>query len=248
VIGRTVIGRTVLGVAIVLFASAAPAHADWVLAAFVGGAATQAATLRVVQPARGTDFAARDVTFAGRSLETPVYYGYRVLWARARQGRIGFEAELIHLKVYADTQVPVRVRGTIRDAAVDRTMRFGDVVERFSISHGLNLLFGNVVLRQPLGGAGALQDRRSVLAVRVGAGPTIPHAESTIDGRMQEQYEWGRVAGQVAAGLEYRVARHLAALVEYKVTATSQRVSVPDGWASAGFTSHHVVGGMAWRF
>ena len=45
-----------------------------------------------------------------------------------------------------------------------------------------------------------------MLAVRLGAGPTIPHAESTIGGRTQEQYEWGRVAGQVAAGLEYRVA------------------------------------------
>ena len=81
-----------------------------------------------------------------------MYYGYRVLWTRLRQGRIGFEAELIHLKVYADTAAPVSVRGRILDAPVDRTMRLGDVVERFSISHGLNLLFGNLVLRRPLGG------------------------------------------------------------------------------------------------
>ena len=242
------IGRASLGAAVVLLAGAAPARADWVLAAFVGGAATQAATLRVEQPARGSDFEARDVTFAGRSLESPVYYGYRVLWTRLRQGRIGFEAELIHLKVYADTAAPVSVRGRILDAPVDRTMRLGDVVERFSISHGLNLLFGNLVLRRPLGGTGPLQDRRAVLAVRIGAGPTIPHAESTIGGRTQEQYEWGRVAGQVAAGLEYRVAAHVAALLEYKATATSQRVSVPDGWASARFTTQHAVGGVAWRF
>ena len=39
-------------------------------------------------------------------------------------------------------------------------------------------------------------------------------AESTIAGRAQEQYEWGRVAGQVAAGIDYRVARHAAILAE----------------------------------
>jgi hypothetical protein len=243
-----VIGRATLGATAVLLSSAAPAGADWVLAGFIGGAATRAAALRIEQPARGSAFEASDVTFAGRSFEAPLYYGYRIMWARPRQGRVGFEAELIHLKVYADTGPLVRVRGTLRGDPVDGTMPFGDVVERFSISHGLNLLIGNLVLRHPLGGAGTLLDRRVVLAFRVGAGPTIPHPESTIDGRTHEQYEWGRVAGQVAAGLEYRMARHVAALVEYKVTVTSQRVSVPDGWASARFTTHHAVAGMAWRF
>jgi len=240
-------GRAALGAALVLLATAAPARADWVLAAFLGGAATEAATLRVEQASDASDFEVHDVAFAGRSFESPVYYGYRIMWTRPRQARLGFEGELIHLKVYAETGALVRVRGTIRDAPVDRTMRLGEVVERFSISHGLNLLFGNLVLRQPLGAAAPVQNRRAVLAVRVGAGPTIQHAESTIGGRTQEQYEWGRVAGQVAAGIEYRVAPRLAAIAEYKVTATSQRVAVPDGWASARFTTQHVVAGIAWR-
>ena len=77
--------------------------------------------------------------------------------------------------------------------------------------------------------------------------PTIPHGESTIGGRTQEQYEWGRVAGQVAAGVECRVASHLALIAEYKVTATRQRVAVPDGSASASFTTQHAIAGIAWR-
>jgi opacity protein-like surface antigen len=238
---------TVLCAAIALLGMAAPARADWVVAGFIGGAATQAATLRIEQPALGSDFEVRDVAFAGRSFASPVYYGYRILWAGPRQARVGFEAELIHLKVYADAGALVPVRGTIRAAPVDGTMRFGEVVERFSISHGLNLLFGNLVLRQPIVGAGPVRDRRVVLAVRLGAGPTIPHAESTIGGRTQEQYEWGRVAGQIAAGVEYRVTAHLAAIAEYKVTATRQRVAVPDGSASASFTTQHAVAGIAWR-
>ncbi|HZA35072.1 MAG TPA: hypothetical protein VE505_09100 [Vicinamibacterales bacterium] len=241
-------GFTFLCAAIALLAFAAPARADWIFAGFVGGAATHTATLRIQQPALGSDFEAHDVAFAGRSFESPVYYGYRILWAGPRQGRVGFEAELIHLKVYADGGALVRVHGTIGAAPIDRTMRFGEVVERFSISHGLNLLFGNLVLRQPIGaGAGPVQDRRVVLAVRLGAGPTIPHAESTIGGRTQEQYEWGRVAGQIAAGVEYRVTAHLAAIAEYKVTATRQRVAVPDGSASASFTTQHAAAGIAWR-
>ena len=92
-----------------------------------------------------------------------------------------------------------------------------------------------------------METRRLLVAVRVGAGPTIPHTESTIGGRTQEQYEWGRVAGQIAAGVEYRVTAHLAAIAEYKVTATRQRVAVPDGSASASFTTQHAVAGIAWR-
>jgi opacity protein-like surface antigen len=231
-----------------LLESATAAGADWVVAGFLGAAATRSTTLRIEQPSRDTLLEARDVAFAGHAFESPVYYGYRVMWAGPHERRIGFEAELIHLKVYADTAAPVRLRGTLAGSSVDRIVPLGDVVERFSISHGLNLLFANVVLRHSIGGAGTLQSHRPVLAIRAGGGPTLPHAESTIGGRTQEQYEWGRVAGQVAAGLEYRVTRHAAVLAEYKVTGTSQRVAVADGTASARFVSQHLVAGLAWRF
>jgi hypothetical protein len=87
-----------------------------------------------------------------------------------------------------------------------------------------------------------------IVAARAGAGPTIPHGESAIDGRTQEQYEWGRVAGQLAAGLEWRIARRAAAVAEYKVTGTAQRVSVSGGTVEGTFVSHHLVGGLALRF
>jgi opacity protein-like surface antigen len=115
------------------------------------------------------------------------------------------------------------------------------------VSHGLNLLFVNVVVRQPLGTV-AVQQSRVIVVLRLGAGPTIPHTESTIGGRAQEQYEWGRVAGQVAAGIEYRMARHVAVLTEYKLTGTGQRLRVADGTASATFVTQHAVAGVGWRF
>jgi hypothetical protein len=142
----------------------------------------------------------------------------------------------------------VALSGTVAGAVIDRTAPLREILERFSVSHGLNLLFANLVWRQPLGGAGALGERRVLLAIRAGAGPTVPHGESTIGGRTQEQYEWGRVAGQVAAGVECRLARHAAAVAEYKVTGTRQRVSVPDGTVGATFVTQHVVAGFAGRF
>jgi hypothetical protein len=233
---------------VVLCAGTGPAHADWVVSGFLGAAATRDVTLRIDQPVRATAFAISAARFTGRSFESPVYYGYRVMWAGRSGARIGVEGELIHLKAYLDTTRPAAVTGTLDGAPVNRTVTIGDLVQRFSVSHGLNLLFVNIVLRQPLGGRGRVETRRLLVAVRVGAGPTIPHTESTIGGRTQEQYEWGRVAGQAAAGLEYRFARRASAIVEYKVTGTRERLSVAEGTASGTFVSQHGVGGLAWRF
>jgi len=242
---RSLIAAAVL---VVLFTHASSAQADWVFGAFLGVAATADASLRIEQPAVGTNVIARNVSFAGRAFESSLYYGYRMMWAGPRRHRVGVEAELIHLKVYADGGEPVPLSGTVAGAAIDRTAPLRQIVERFSISHGLNLLFANLVWRQPLGGRGTVDERRVVLAIRAGAGPTIPHGESTIGGRTQEQYEWGRVAGQVAAGVECRIARHAAVIAEYKLTGTRQRVSVPDGTAAATFISHHLVAGFGGRF
>lgn len=222
------------------------ARAEWVAAGFLGGATTNRAALEIEQPVRRTALAIDDVSFAGRSLESPLYYGYRLMWTPADEARLGVEVEFIHLKVYAVTALPASVHGVLRGAAIDATLRLDDVVQRFAISHGLNLLLGNLVIRQPLV-RGASGTRQLVFVGRLGAGPTIPHAETTIEGTAQEQYQWGRVAGQGAAGLEWRFARRLAALAEYKLTATPQRVRIPDGTASATIVSHHVVAGLAWR-
>jgi hypothetical protein len=233
-------------IVVVLLAVPRSAPAEWVTAGILGGAITHRTALHVEQAARRTALDIEDVPFAGRSFDSPPYYGYRLMWAPTSDARLGVEVEFVHLKVYADTGVRVRMHGVLRGAAIDDTQRLDTVVSRFAISHGLNLLLGNVVVRQPLV-RGASGTRQLACVLRLGAGPTIPHAETTIDGTAQEQYQWGRVAGQAAAGLEWRFARRLAALAEYKLTATPQRVRIPDGTASATIVSHHVVAGLAWR-
>ena len=85
-------------------------------------------------------------------------------------------------------------------------------------------------------------------AVRLGAGPTVPHAESTIGGVTREQYEYGGIGAQVGGGIEFAVWRGLHVLGEYKFTGTDARISVDSGEAVIPARSHHVVAGVAVRF
>ena len=114
-------------------------------------------------------------------------------------------------------------------------------VERFSISHGLNLLVGNVVWRQPIA-------RRVRIAIRGGAGIAIPHGESRVNGVGQEQYEISSVALSGAVGPEFTLARHVRAFAEYKLSSAAPHVSVAGGTISGRYTSQHVAAGMgvAW--
>ena len=113
----------------------------------------------------------------------------------------------------------------------------GPFVERFSISHGLNLLLANAVWHQPVSG-------RLRLAARAGAGIAIPHGESRMSGVDQEQYEISSAAFQVAAGPELTFARHTRAFVEYKLTTTAPSVTVAGGTIRGRYTSQHVAAGL----
>jgi hypothetical protein len=211
---------TAVGFAVLAFASSA--RAEWSLQGYLGASHTSPATLTLDRPASGAPVTLPGVPLESRSFETPPYYGYRLGWT-ASDGRFGVEAELTHLKVFA------------------RAGSMGPLVERFSISHGLNLLLANVVWRQRI-------TPRVRIVIRGGAGVAIPHGESRIGGVDQEQYEISSTALQGAAGPELVVARHVRAFVEYKLTTAAPAVSVAGGTISGRYTSQHLAAGMgvAW--
>ena len=215
--GHTV-ART-LSAAVLLVALAAPATADWTVAAFIGASFTRPAALTLEQMSASTR--SPDVHFAGKPFVSPPYYGYRAGWRP--HGAFGVDAELIHLKVYA---------------------RAGDLppsVQRFSISHGLNLLFGDLTWAPRA-------HRRAHIELRAGAGVAIPHGESEIQHVTQEQYEVSSIALQGAAGLSVRVTRRLGAFGEYKLTTAAPAVSVAGGRINGRYTSQHAAFGLAWKF
>ncbi len=202
----------------------ASARADWSIAAYLGASFTRPATLVLTE--RSSDGRTRDtvtwpdVSFASRSFASPPYYGYRVTWFPGRARHLGLGAELTHLKVYAPSDLPEQ-----------------PILTRFSISHGLNLLTANVVWRERA-------TERVFLTARAGAGVAIPHAESTVRGVDQEQYEVSGVALQATVGPELIVSRYLRAFAEYKLTTAAPVVSVAGGTISGRYSSQHLTAGM----
>jgi hypothetical protein len=151
------------------------------------------------------------------------------------------------LKAYSEPGQRVRATGLHRGEAVNREIQLGQIVELYSISHGVNLLLFNLAGRHRLGGR--IDGRAPVIvAARFGAGPTVPHTESRIDGDHQEQYELGRLGLQVAAGVELRLWRGLYTLGEYKFTRTDQKGKVSSGSAESLLRTHHGVFGLSYHF
>jgi hypothetical protein len=218
---------------------------QWTVAAYLGGVRTADSPLTISQPAPGNLLRFDDVRFEGRSLEDPFYYGFRAGYFLP-QLRLGVETEFIHLKVYADTKRQVRASGIRLGVPIDRILTLDDIVEQYSISHGVNLLLFNGVGRYSIG----LRNGRDrlVLAGRFGAGPSIPHTESTVDGHHQEQYEAGRLGWQLAGGIELHLWRGLHAFFEYKFTRTNQRGRVYLGQANSLLRSQHGILGLAYHF
>jgi hypothetical protein len=186
-----------------------------------------------------------EVHFEGRSLEGPFYYGFRAGYFLPRL-MLGLETEFIHLKVYTDTKRQVRASGIRLGTPIDQILILDDIVEQYSISHGVNLLLFNAVGRYSIGGRNGPD--RLLLAGRFGAGPSIPHTESTIDGHHQEQYEAGRLGWQLAGGIELHMWRGLHALFEYKFTRTNQRGRVYLGQANSLLRSQHGIFGLTYHF
>lgn len=221
---------------------------EWVVAGYLGGAHTASSSVRISQPTLGTNIEFKGVRYDGQSFDPPLYYGYRVGYFMPRVSWLGVEAEFIHLKVFSDPQQHVQATGTHRGVFINRELPLGQIVQEYSISHGVNLLLFNLVGRYRVHRGPAHPRGRFILAGRFGLGPTIPHTESRIDGQPQQQYEVGRLGWQGAGGAEIHVWRGLYVLGEYKFTRTRQHGKIFAGEARSLLRSHHSVLGLSYHF
>ncbi len=219
---------------------------DWVVSAYLGGATTDDSSIVIDQPALGTRVRFRDIDFVNRSLDMPLYYGYRAAWFF--HPHFGVEGEFIHAKVYTRPLEAADAGGTIRGVPVNGRLPLALVLDRFSISHGLNFLLANFVARHEFMKPPGEGRSPIILSGRFGIGPTVPHAESSFGGRALEGYELGSVALQFAGGAELRLYRGLYLLIEYKHTRTHQRVAIVDGHAQTLLRTNHGVLGFSWHF
>jgi hypothetical protein len=220
------------------------AFGQWYGAGYLGGNITQPADVSIQQPGAGTSLTFQGVHFAARPLEPRQYYGLRLGRRFATRG-FGLELEMVHLKAIAKTAEVVTVSGRSPHLAGELPAGFrmlmGDLVDTYSMTHGLNFALVNLVTRQRLGG-------RLSLVERIGAGPMFPHAESLIAGQGQAQYEYAGIGVGGAAGMEFRLIDGLSGLAEYKLTVGRPTITIVGGTGTTTAVSHHLALGLGFEF
>jgi len=216
------------------------AQAQWYFNGYLGANHTQTADVNISQPASGTAFTYSQVTFESRPFEAPQYYGYRFGHIQDG-GRLAFEFEFIHEKVYAQVGQTFLVVGQAGGGPVSGMERMDARVQEYAMSHGLNFILLNAVSRQPIG------DNGSAFLLRGGIGPTLPHAESIVGGASREQYEWAGVGLQASAGVDLHMTGRLSGLVEYKLTYAHPTISIVNGTGDMRAVSHHIAAGLGVR-
>jgi len=165
--------------------------------------------------------------YATRPFADAPYYAYRV--GGGRRGH-AVEAELVHHKLYlTDPQPPV---------------------ERFEVTHGYNLMLGNVAI--PTAG----------WRVRLGVGLVVAHPEGRIAGRTPGQrggrartwlgggYHLAGVTTQLALGRRYPLGAGSTALTvapEAKLTAALARVPLEEGSLLVPNVAVHALAGLGVR-
>lgn len=224
-------------------------YAQIELGGYLGKGFTISSDLHIVQPSRGTDVVFHDVHYEDRSFQFPLYYGLRLGYFLPAINFIGIETEFIHLKVYSNPNEFVSVSGRWQNAPVTGIVRLGDRLQEFSISHGLNLLLLNLVMRYGFPRDSHPLQKRIHALVRIGVGAVIPHTESTIEQQHQEQYELRGPAFQTSVAGDVKVVGELAWFLECKYTvARVQNASVPSGTLSTTLQSLHLVSGLTMQF
>jgi hypothetical protein len=226
-------------VTIALGLPASQAEAQWYFAGYLGANATSPADVSIDVPPSNLSLTFRDVEFDAHPFESPQYYGWRVCKLFAAGGRVGVEFEFTHLKVIGLTDATYAVDGTSGAVPLPAGAPMRTIVERYSMTHGLNFLVGNLVVRQPLGSG------RAAFVGRAGGGATIPHTETTVLGGSVDTYESGGFGFHAAAGIDVQLKGRLSFVAEYKFTHASPEISVTGGTSRTTSASHHVAFGLA---
>lgn len=217
------------------------ADAQWYFAGYLGVNHTQPADVRVAQPASGLDLTYADVTFDAKPFQSPQYYGWRLGRTIGASDRFGVELEFTHLKVIAETDRSYMTTGrTTELSIVANPSRMDTLVQRYAMSHGLNFILVNFVSRTPIGPT----DGRAALVIRGGAGPTLPHAETSVLHQEREQYEWAGLGVHGAAGLEILLHGRWSMVVDYKLTYAKPTISIANGTGQTTALTHQVAAGI----
>jgi hypothetical protein len=157
---------------------------------------------------------------------TEPYYSYRLIHFLKGNPHIGIGIEFIHLKVFLmDPDQKIRMSGMYNGESIDETVRVGDYIDMFNVSHGVNHLGLHFVYRWMFDKTATIPDGRFQPFINASIGPTFPHLELDTKEKGEKvkrafSYQgssrnWGLGLG---TGVRYKPWRHLGFYLEYKLT------------------------------
>ncbi|HYC43536.1 MAG TPA: opacity family porin [Noviherbaspirillum sp.] len=232
--------------AIGLFSLHGIASAENVFSVYSGSSWTRNSDLRISQPGAGTALTLQDVEWGADPLKAAPYYGLRFTHFHERYRNWGGAIDFTHYKMYGKTERVVPVQGTWKGAPTNGTGRMDQYVQRFEISHGVNVLSINGIYRWlDLGFA------RGRVQPYVGAGLAYyrPHSENVVDNAPHESgYQASGFGFQVLGGAHYRFTDRIGAFVEAKFNRGTAEVGIANGEAETRVRTFHAVAGLSYSF
>ena len=221
---------------------------------YTGVGITGDSDLRIRQPSLGTDLLFEQVSWEHKSLSTQwtrdsvPYTGVRAGFFFREPRWLSLSVEVLHFKILAEEEKPVRVRGTDEGRPVDTVAPMAQFVQLYQVTNGVNMILSNLEAHRRLVKTAGFPDGRADLYGGLGAGVTIPYTRSVIDGQARGQYEWGRLATQVLGGLSWHVSPRWDLTAEYKFTRTTVDGAVAAGESRSRLRTHHLAFGFGFHF
>ena len=191
---------------------------------------------------------------------TEPYYSYRFIFFLKRNPHIGIGYEFIHSKVFLmDMDQRVRLSGTYNGAPIDKTVRVGDYLDLFSVSHGVNHVSLHLVYRWMLKKTPVIKDGRWQPYLSLSLGPAVPHLElDTKENGVPKkraysfQGSWRNWGLGLGTGIRYKPWRHFGFYMEYKLTYSylhGMHFDEPaDTNVRMDFFTHHLQWGISLMF
>ena len=227
-----------------------PVRAEWFVDLYAGKSFTLDADIKIKQPANNSNFTVESVSFDDESFKDPHYYGARVGHFFEGFPSLGLAIEFFHFKMLAETDDSKRFTGTRNGAAINVVQPVNTVIQRFNISHGVNYLTLDVILR-----TGFFEDKerfpRGRLQAYAGIGPgvVIVHPENKVEGlNNKESYEIGGFGIQAMIGAKVLLFKNFGVFAEYKFTHSNLDVDLGTGSGSVDENTHHAVFGITIPF
>ena len=251
--GRRAYGRALAALLLLLApltARAQDASRGPYVRVFSGLGITRPGDLSIRQPALDLGLTFEQVSWAHQSLSTEwtrdsiPYMGARVGGFPLGVPWLGVSAEVVHFTVRAEADRLVRVTGVVGAAPIDLTVPLDQFVQRYQVGNGVNLILGNIQAHRWIGRGTGTSPPRADLYAGVGAGTTVTHTNSVVNGGSRAQYDLGGFAMQAFAGVAWRLFPRWELSGEYKLSRTTIDGAVDRGTSHSRLYTNHVVLGI----